>query len=399
MNRRITAFSIACILGASASARALTIAPGTAPTIQVNPDNPALLFPGFEEQFENKMNDELATAFDNTLDSARENLAGFEEQKDLAQAFGNANAYSMNSATLQGFQNYSLFAVAAGLMLGVQAPSTNLSYYNDIRDDIKEKGDLYAGLGIGVTFMNLGVNAKFLLPGLYLNAKYGAMNFGFNGFDMDFSVMGVGANYRLLDTKSLVGLVKWRGISIGTGFYMQSSKVSLDVVGDTIRTQAHMREAVLAGSSPSDSISKGAMLDQMGYTESNPDAELTLVPSFGMGLDITTVTVPIDAVTAVSLFWGVVNLTLGAGVDLNFGSSEVTLRGDSEVAISSDPDKVTFTPAEVAIDGSSDNGPSMVRFRVMTGVGVGLGPVKIDVPLIYYPASGFAAGVTAAVVW
>lgn len=399
MNPRITALTLACVLGTSSSALALTIAPGTPPTIQVNPDNPALLFPGFEEDFEEKMNDELADAFNNTLDTARKNLAGFEEQKDLAQAFGNANAYSMNSATLQGFQNYSLFAVAAGLMLGVQAPSTNLSYYNDIVDDIREKGDLYAGLGVGVTFLNLGLNAEFLLPGLYFNAKYGAMTYDFDDFAMDFSVMGVGANYRLLDTKSLVGLIKWRGVSIGTGFYMQSSKVNLGIVSDTIRTQAHMREAVLSGSSPSDSVSKGAMMDQMGYTEDNPDADLTLVPSFGMGLDITTVTVPIDAVTAVSLFWGVVNLTLGAGVDLNFGSSEVVLRGDSEVDISSDPDKVTFTPAEVAIDGSSDNGPSMVRFRVMTGVGVGLGPVKIDVPLIFYPASGFAAGLTVAVVW
>jgi hypothetical protein len=53
----------------------------------------------------------------------------------------------------------------------------------------------------------------------------------------------------------------------------------------------------------------------------------------------------------------------------------------------------------VKVDGSSDNGPSFARLRAMTGVGLGLGPVKIDIPIIYYFNSGAAFGVTAAVVW
>jgi hypothetical protein len=53
----------------------------------------------------------------------------------------------------------------------------------------------------------------------------------------------------------------------------------------------------------------------------------------------------------------------------------------------------------VTVDGSSSNGPSIVRMRAMTGIGLGLGPVKIDVPFIYYVKSGMAFGVTAAIVW
>jgi hypothetical protein len=60
---------------------------------------------------------------------------------------------------------------------------------------------------------------------------------------------------------------------------------------------------------------------------------------------------------------------------------------------------VTFDKATVHVDGSSDNGPSFARLRAMTGVGLGLGPVKIDIPLIYYFNSGMAFGVTAAIVW
>jgi hypothetical protein len=306
----------------------------------------------------------------------------------------------MQSATLQSFQNYSLFAVATGFMVGVQAPSTSLSYYSKVGDDIQTKGDLYAGLGTSVSFLNVGVNAGFIMPGLYLNAKYGGLSQDVGDFSMDFSVMGIGANYRLLDTKSFVGLVKWRGVSVGTGFYMQSNKLNMKITPDTITTQAHIREAVLSSASTTqEADEKKALLDQMGYTDNNPDADVKLSPTFNMGLDVTTFTIPVDVVTSGSIFWGFLSATAGLGFDMNFGSSKIVLEGESNANISSDTTKVSFSTAKVKVDGSSDNGPSFARLRAMTGIGMGLGPVKIDVPLIYYFNSGAAFGVTVAVVW
>jgi hypothetical protein len=371
---------------------------GTPPSVEFKNMSPG--FALFEDHFETKMNGEVAKAFNATLDSARAQLSGFKEQKDLAQGFANANAYSVHSATLQGFQNYSLFAVASGLMVGVQAPSTSLSYLSKAAGEIQEKGDIYAGVSAGFSFVNLGINAKFLLPGLYLNAKYGALSTDIDDFSMDFSVMGLGVNYRLLEPKSLVGLIKWRGISVGTGYYMQSNKINLKVTPDSIVTEAKFREAVMAGATPGpDSTSKAQLLDEMGYTVADPNANVTLTPEFNMGLDVSTITIPFDAATSVAILFGALNLTAGVGVDLNFGSSEVILRGDSDADIASHNEKATFQPATVSIDGSSDNGPSFVRPRVMLGAGVGLGPVKIDVPVIYYFNSGAAFGLTVAVVW
>lgn len=373
---------------------------GTAPTVEFKGstnDNP--IFAPIKASVEDSMNREVKRAFDTTLAMTRTKLAGFKEQKELAQGFANANAYSMNSATLQGFQNYSIFAVATGLMVGVQAPSTSFSYYNKIADDITGKGDLYAGLGAGLSYMNVGLNARFLHPGLYLNAKYGAFDTKIKDFDMKFHVMGVGANYRLLDNKSFVGLVKWRGVSLGTGFYMQSNKLNMKIKPDSITTQAHFRDAVLSGSTGADSLTKEAMLQDMGYGKNDPDADVILDPTFNMGLDVTTMTIPFDAVTAVSVLWGLVNVTAGVGFDLNFGDSKIVLEGVSNARITSDTTKVAFSPATVRIDGSSDNGPSFARLRFMTGVGLGLGPVKLDIPLIYYVSSGMAIGLTAAVVW
>ena len=400
MNRRILGLVIAGVIGATSSIHAFSIS-GTAPQVIFNPSNTNIMTSTFKAEIEGKMNAEVSTAFNSTIDTARKNLSGFKSQTELAQGFANANAYSMNSATLQGFQNYSLFAVASGLMVGVQAPSTNMSYYSKIGDEIQKKGDLYAGIGAGFSYANIGINAKFIYPGLYLNAKYGAFSKDIGDFSMDFSVMGLGVNYRLLDTKSLIGLVKWRGVSLGSGFYMQSNTINMKVAPDTIKTKAHFRQAALAGSAPSDTAAKGALLDEMGYTAAHPDANIKLSPEFNMGLDISTMTVPFDAVTAVSVLWGLINVTAGMGIDVNFGNGKIVLEGASKANIAPDSPNsaVTFTDAAVKIDGSSESGPSFARLRAMTGVGIGLGPVKLDIPLIYYFNSGMAFGITGAIVW
>ena len=351
-------------------------------------------------QLEESVNTSLETAFNKTLDDARANLAGFDEQKELAHGFGNANTYATHSGTLSGYQNYSLFAVSGGFLLGFQAPSTDFAYLSKVGDEINEKGDIYAGIGMGVSYLNLGINAGFLLPGLYLNVKYGAMQQDIDDFSLDFSVMGVGANYRILDSKSLAGIVKWRGVSAGTGIYVQSNKLGFQIEGEAISNPVPLRENVVNSAPSGQRAAYEAAMDSLGLTAGNPDVNMNLTPTFEMGLDVTTVTVPLEASTAVSLLFGALNFSIGAGVDLNFGSSEVVLKGVAQaVTESPDEDRVTFSDADVNFDGSSEDGPSFVRPRITATAGLGLGPLKIDVPVLYYPASGAAFGVTVAVVW
>ncbi len=400
MKIRVYGLSVLALAAACVSGHALSIK-GTKPTVQFNTSQLGPLFTAqMKADFEAKMNGEVGTAFDKTISDANKNLEGFKEQKDLAQGMANANLYSSNSATLQGFQNYDLFAISTGFMLGVQAPSLDPKAYKTIGDDITEKGDLYAGVGAGFTYLNVGINAKFLMPGLYLNAKYGGLKQSVGDFDLDFKVLGVGAAFKVLEPKSFIGLVKWRGISVGTGFYMQMDKLNMEVKPKAITENAHFREAVLSGATTAqDSADKKTLLDQMGYTAAKPDAEIKLTPKFDMGLDISTYTIPLEVNTAVGILWGLLNVNAGLGADINFGNAKIVLKGTSKATIGSDTTKVTFTPATVVVDGSSSNGPSFLRMRAMTGIGLGLGPVKIDIPIIYYVKSGMAFGITGAVVW
>jgi hypothetical protein len=314
-------------------------------------------------------------------------MAGFQNQERLAQGFANANAYSVHSANFSGVQNYKLFALGTGFMIGVQAPSFDPSYLGSVADDINENGDLYAGASLGYTLFNLGVNARFIKKGLYLNVKYGGMSKSIGDFSYDFKVMGIGANYALIKSVSALGLVKWRGISIGTGAYYQSNTIKMKVSSDDIKTRVPIDE---------DPEIEAAMV-LAGVNEVN----VVMVPEFDMGLDISTVTVPVDVVTSLSLIWGVVNVSVGAGFDLNFGGTDILLSGETDLSVETDNPAypITETPGKVTINGSSDNGASIMRPRINVGIGTGIGPVRFEFPMTYYIASGVAFGGSAIIAW
>ncbi|NMB64484.1 MAG: hypothetical protein GYA16_06395, partial [Spirochaetes bacterium] len=63
-------------------------------------------------------------------------------------------------------------------------------------------------------------------------------------------------------------------------------------------------------------------------------------------------------------------------------------------------DQYQITPGNLKVDGSTlGKKPKWARARVMTGIGFNVGPVKIDVPIIYYLDTGAAVGITAGFIW
>ncbi|MDY6969470.1 MAG: hypothetical protein SVR08_12570, partial [Spirochaetota bacterium] len=104
------------------------------------------------------------------------------------------------------------------------------------------------------------------------------------------------------------------------------------------------------------------------------------------------------------LLW-VMNFNLGAGMDINFGSTDINLKAAGvarleDVSMEGGEVDSTTTPANLNVDGSTTGvNPSIVRARIMTGIGFNILPVKIDIPIIYYFNSGASVGVTVGVVW
>lgn len=326
------------------------------------------------------LNQAIGAAFDDAIAEANDSLSRYSDQQDLGRGFGNANAYSSQVATLQGFQNYSRVAIASGVMVGLQAPSTNPDYYDDFEDHIRKDGDLFAGVGAGVSYLNIGVNAKFIHPGLYLNLKFGSLDLKpTDEARVGNTVIGIGANYSLAKASRGSSLFKWRGLSVGSGITYHNSSLSYELELDELTEDF---EANIDGH--------------------DVEGEVVVDPSVNLDIEVTTMTFQADITTAAQVLW-LLNFTAGAGLDINFGKTDISVAsaGSATVDNLNAPGGIveSITDGRIVVDGSTKGiSPSFGRFRLMTGVGFNIGPAKIDIPIIYYIKSGASAGVTVGVV-
>ncbi len=335
------------------------------------------------------LNEQLNDTFEEAVIEANDELARYKQQTKLAKGFANASVYATRSATHQGYQDYSIFAVTTGAMFGVQGPSFSPSYYTDeMADQIEDDGDLYAGIGIGTSLLNVGINAAFITPGLYLNFKFGLFTLdSFANVDevsATNAMFGLGGNYTWIETTSLLfGLFKWRGFSISSGIYY--NRTELDVRVELDEVEQEIDDTPVPG--PDNYTIEGSVL---------------LDPSFKLGLRVNTVTIPVEINTSVRLLWAL-NLNLGLGVDFAFGSSDIILKaaGDATTNIADGQEvSATVTPGNVTIDGSTKGGsPSFMNPRITTGFGINILSVKIDIPIAVYLDSGASVGLTVGVVW
>ena len=326
---------------------------------------------------------DVSTEFYSAIDKANIELAKYHDQSQLAKGFANANLYSTNAATQQGYPNYGLFAITTGVMGGVQLPSFNPSYYDDIDKKIKDKGDIYAGVAASVALMNIGINAGFIVPGLYLNAKFGKFNsqwvYDSDDFDFNTMIIGGGVTYSLIG-ESGTSLFRWRGVTVGSGLLYQSTNVAYKV--DLDKKTESFSKSVVSG-------------------------VIIVDPSFKATLKMYTVSVPFEINTAIQVLW-LLNFNLGAGFDLCKGNSDLVLKAAATATVDYlssggmliPKSNYIVVPGMLYIDGSTlGEKPALTRFRIMTGIGFNLGPVKIDIPVIYYLKTGGAVGLTVGFIW
>jgi hypothetical protein len=139
-------------------------------------------------------------------------------------------------------------------------------------------------------------------------------------------------------------------------------------------------------------------------TASTELATLTVSPSVAVGIESKTYTIPLEVSTGLRLLW-LLDVNFGAGVDLVFGESELTFGADARVDVESGPGAdqyIDASPGSVGFGVTNTEAPQFFRPRITGGVGVNLGPIKLDVPLMmYFDADGntVMAGVNVGIVF
>jgi len=307
------------------------------------------------------------------LNSSIKNIK--DDPEKLIGAFANGSVYSSAAATPRGYMDFNLFSVTLGALGGAQVPGNPfkiVSDIKDIQDTLKRDGDVRLGAGIGLAAqVNLNTS-KFLLEGLDLGIRGGFLpeiKVSDSGKVKYFS-LGVVGNYRILKARSLAaGLILWRGLTAGTGFLFQRTTVNLKV---------------------------GISNIEKSFSANNNSYKLYITdPSANLDMTVTTYTIPLEVNTAIRLFW-FLNLGVGAGMDISFGSNSLSLDAGGTVSLSGLPANVSqLSPGSLSLSGGGSHGPAVFQPKLMTDLGFDLGPVVLDIPLTYYPVqNGLNAGVT-----
>lgn len=295
--------------------------------------------------------------------------------EDMSRGFANSAAVASYAGTNQSFQNYDLVSIMGGFMLGASLPKGW-----DAADQIDKKGDAYVGITPAFA-LNVGLKVPFVADSLYINGKigYGGIKSTVSDIDIDSSqyLFGVGLNYALIKDWTLFpGLLKWRGFSLGAGLTYLNSKNEITV--------------------PFDGTYRATATGGYSFTVDDVKGKFSVkAKSFS---------VPVDVVTSLQVL--ILNVGLGAGVDINLPSSTITAGGSANVNVDSStlPSGVTQkTAGNIAIKQTTDSSAKftdIVNPKIMASAGLNLAIVKLDIPMIYYPVSNtFGVGVCAGIVW
>lgn len=345
----------------------------TAPTVQIDPSVNDTINAEIANQvadIENKLNNKY--------------FSQMKDQNDLARGFGNANAITAQNGSIVGYQNYDLFCIMIGSMFGVSTPGYNSSEIESAFEDIPTEGDVYIGAAAGFV-VNVGLNSSFIFDNLYLNAKIGWFDYDQTIGETDFSfsqkIFGIGATYSYIDEKSLIGILKWRGITFGTGLTYVSNDLNVGLTN--IPDQ------------------NGATISVSGYPEYSGGVSVTDIVA-DLGIKSSALVVPVDINTAVTIL--ILNVGLGAGLDFIIPSSKIDVGGDANVHLTGTLANAETEPGSVDVVASDSKNTAVfsdiVAPRLSASVGLNLWAVKLDFNGHIYPLSNTAAlGFSAGVVW
>jgi hypothetical protein len=225
-----------------------------------------------------------------------------------------------------------------------------------------------------------GLNTSFLRNGLYLALKLGYFNYsGIENLNFNSFNIGVLGTYRLLNERNL-GLVRWRGLTLGSGLIYQKTHVDYF-------TKLEKRSGKITEN----------------YQGQSFNVDIAIDPSVEFGFDVSTMTIPLEINTAVRLLY-IMNLGVGLGADLAFGTSrlDVDITGDIDAPVSGDASQYIHqtSPGSLSTSAGGTMSPTFLQPKLMFDLGFTLGPVVLDIPVTYYFLNkGISAGATVGVVF
>ncbi len=326
----------------------------------------------------------------------------FSDISLLTEGFANAGAAAAHLGTPRAFADYRSFAFVLGTGVAASAPGVHPSVIENAASEIESEGDIYVGAAVQPVTAALGINVNRWLRKTRVYVKFGYFDipYGTIADEVAFNSLslGLGATYQLVETRQLpLGFLRWRGISLGSGLLFQRNQTDIDI---QVTDEAFTSQAVTYGDVFDNSIN----YNDFPFSATDEIGTVQVSPSLTAAIESRTYSIPLEVSTGLRILW-LLDLNVGAGIDIVFGSSDLELGAGADVEFIPDPlaeSYVSTTPGSASFNLTSSEGPQFARPRVTGGAGLNLGPVKLDVPLmLYFDSEGntLMAGVNLAIVW
>lgn len=358
----------------------------TAPTVELTG---ALSGSTTEQNALNAELENLAADLEQQLES--DDLKPYSDQPLLAQGIANSASAAAHVGTQRAFSDYTSYAFTIGTGLAASAPDISLQALENAADDIEKDGDVYVGAAVQPIAIAFGWNLERWLERTRAYAKVGYWDIpqGTIADEVSFNslTVGLGVQYQLLGSQSPpAGALVWRGVNLGSGFIFQRNRTDIEV--DVSEDGGYEAESITFG--------------DIGFTDADLSGEpinsntvigtVLVAPVLDASVESRTYSIPLEITTGVRALW-VVDLSVGGGVDVVFGTSEVSASADGNSEFEETPEAdpyVDTSSGKATVSTSTTDKPQLLRPRVSAGLGFSIGPVKIDVPLmLYFDTEGY----------
>ncbi|GHV42783.1 hypothetical protein AGMMS49546_22590 [Spirochaetia bacterium] len=321
------------------------------------------------------LNGIIDTAWTEAMGQIRKEVGGINgSPENFIRSWGDASIFSSHGATQRGYGVGKHFTFTIGPMVGFRLGSGIdgvEDYIRNVDKKLNKEGDITLGANVQAITGQVNVNmSRWLLDGLDLGLKFGMFKLNIENIEFNNWSIGLLGNYQIIKEKNLAPhLFKWRGLKLGTGVIYQDTRMGFSMKLNPI-TQP---------------------LSVYGVSVGN----MKIDPKVAFNMTTQTVTIPLEATTAVHLL-SFLNLTLGLGADIGFGKNDMKLGVEGDVRL--DTTYVETTPGSLTVSAGGAFYPTAFNPKIMTGIGLNIGPVIFDVPVtLYFPGFKDGIGVNAGV--
>ncbi len=323
----------------------------------------------FTDEYLNVITNQMQTIADEFNQEKVIKLAG--NQENFARANNNANSSTLLNGNLYTRTEIKTAAVGAGSAAGVVGPAG----LSKIPDDITSGKDSSVGAALNGFTVYVSTDGESFgfepFRNLLFDLKLGYLqdNSLVSNFTFDSFIAGGGLRYKVYRPEIQSDIMMVRPVTIGTGVYHTSSKMSFSV----------------------DDLSQN-LYDNITQIRTQVATDLDFT------VENSSTTVPLEVVSS-ARFFGFFNIILGTGFDFVFGETHVDLNADSTVTVSHDilPIQPIKAPDLKLNKSETAENADLFRYKILSGIGFEFAMVTIDVPVTYYPLdNGVALSVLAA---